>query len=50
MDFKAFSKASRRLEKIQARLKMLGDAGQWDCKEYEDLEREEHRYCLSLGY
>ncbi|MGB7570634.1 MAG: hypothetical protein WBL87_02645 [Methanothrix sp.] len=50
MDFKAFCKASRRLEKIQARLKMLGDAGQWDCKEYRDLEREEHRYCLSLGY
>ena len=50
MDYKAFCKASRRLEKIQARLKMLGDAGQWDCKEYKDLEREEHRYCLSLGY
>jgi hypothetical protein len=50
MDYKAFCKASRRLEKIQARLKMLGDAGQWDCREYKDLEREEHRYCLSLGY
>ena len=50
MDYKNFCKASRRLEKIQARLKILGDASQWDCQEYKDLEREEHRYCLSLGY
>ena len=50
MDYKNFCKAARRLEKIQARLKVLGDASQWDCQEYKDLEREEHRYCLSLGY
>jgi hypothetical protein len=50
MNFKAFCKSSRRLEKIQARLKALGDAGQWECREYKDLEREEHRYCISLGY
>jgi hypothetical protein len=50
MDYKNFCKAARRLEKIQARLKALGDAGQWECKEYKDLEREEHRYCVSLGY
>ena len=50
MDYKAFCKAARRLEKIQARLKALGDAGQWDIKEYKDLEREEHRYCISMGY
>jgi hypothetical protein len=50
MNFKAFCKSARRLETIQARLKALGDAGQWDCKEYKDLEREEHRYCVSLGY
>jgi hypothetical protein len=49
MDFKAFCKSSRRLEKIQDRLKALGDAGQWDCKEYKDLERGEHRHCISLG-
>ena len=47
---KHFCKSARRLEKIQARLKALGDAGQWECKEYKDLEREEHRYCVSLGY
>ena len=50
MSYKAFCKSARRLEKIQARLKALGDAGQWDIKEYKDLEREEHRYCISLGY
>ena len=50
MDFKAFCRSARRLEVIQARLKALGDAGQWDIKEYKDLEREEHRYCVSLGY
>ena len=50
MDYKNFCKSARRLEKIQARLKALGDAGQWECKEYKDLEREEHRYCVSLGY
>jgi hypothetical protein len=50
MDYKNFCKAARRLEKIQARLKALGDAGQWECQEYKDLEREEHRYCVSLGY
>lgn len=50
MEYKAFCKSSRRLEKIQVRLKALGDAGQWDCKEYKDLEREEHRYCVSMGY
>ncbi len=50
MDYKNFCRAARRLEVIQARLRALGDAGQWDCKEYKDLEREEHRYCLSLGY
>ena len=50
MNYKAFCKAARRLEVIQARLKALGDAGQWDCKEYKNLEREEHRYCISLGY
>ena len=50
MDYKAFCKSARRLEKIQARLKALGDAGQWECQEYKDLEREEHRYCVSLGY
>ena len=50
MDYKAFCRSSRRLEAIQARLKDLGDAGQCDCKEYKDLEREEHRYCISLGY
>ncbi|MFA6371002.1 MAG: hypothetical protein WCW68_00105 [Methanothrix sp.] len=50
MSYKAFCKSARRLEVIQARLKALGDAGQWDCKEYTDLEREEHRYCVSLGY
>jgi hypothetical protein len=50
MDFKAFCRSARRLEKVQARLKALADAGQWDCKEYKDLEREEHRYCISLGY
>jgi hypothetical protein len=50
MSYKAFCKSARRLEVIQARLRALGDAGQWDCKEYKDLEREEHRYCVSLGY
>jgi hypothetical protein len=50
MSYKAFCRAARRLEKIQARLKALGDAGQWECREYKDLEREEHRYCISLGY
>ena len=50
MDFKAFCRSARRLDKVQARLKAMGDAGQWDCKEYKDLEREEHRYCISLGY
>ena len=50
MDYKNFCKSARRLEKIQARLKALGDAGQWECQEYKDLEREEHRYCISLGY
>jgi len=50
MDFKAFCKSARRLENIQTRLRALGDAGQWDCKEYKNLEREEHRYCISLGY
>jgi hypothetical protein len=50
MDYKNFCRAARRLEKIQARLKALGDASQWDCQKYKDLEREEHRYCLSLGY
>ncbi len=50
MSYKSFCKSARRLEVIQARLKALGDAGQWDCKEYKDLEREEHRYCVSLGY
>jgi len=50
MNYKAFCKSARRLDVIQARLKALGDAGQWDCQEYKDLEREEHRYCLSLGY
>lgn len=50
MDYKNFCRAARRLEKIQARLKALGDAGQWDCKEYRDLELGEHRYCVSLGY
>lgn len=50
MDFKAFCKSARRLETIQSRLKALGNAGQWDCKEYKDLEREEHRCCVSLGY
>jgi hypothetical protein len=50
MDYKAFCRSARRLDQIQARLKALGDAGQWECREYKDLEREEHRYCLSLGY
>ena len=50
MDFKAFCRSARRLDKVQARLKAMADAGQWDCKEYKDLEREEHRYCISLGY
>jgi len=50
MDYKAFCRSARRLEAIQSRLKALGDAGQWDCREYKDLEREEHRYCISLGY
>jgi hypothetical protein len=50
MNYKAFCKSARRLEVIQARLKALGDAGQCDCKEYKDLEREEHRYCVSMGY
>jgi hypothetical protein len=50
MSYKAFCKSARRLEVIQARLRVLGDAGQWDCREYKDLEREEHRYCVSLGY
>jgi hypothetical protein len=50
MNFKAFCKSARRLETIQARLRALGDAGQWECREYKDLEREEHRYCLGLGY
>ena len=50
MDYKNFCRAARRLEKIQARINALGDASQWDCQEYKDLEREEHRYCLSLGY
>jgi len=50
MTYKAFCRTSRRLEVIQARLRALGDAGQCDCKEYKDLEREEHRYCISLGY
>ena len=50
MSYKAFCKSVRRLEVIQARLKALGDAGQWECREYKDLEREEHRYCVSLGY
>jgi len=50
MDYKAFCRSARRLDQIQARLKALGDAGQWDCKEYKGLEREEHRYCVSLGY
>jgi len=50
MSYKAFCRSARRLEKIQARLGALGDAGQWECREYKDLEREEHRYCISLGY
>jgi hypothetical protein len=50
MNYKAFCKSARRLETIQARLRALGDAGQWECREYKDLEREEHRYCVSLGY
>jgi hypothetical protein len=50
MNYKAFCRAARRLENIQARLRALGDAGQWNCQEYKDLEREEHRYCVSLGY
>lgn len=50
MDYRAFCKSARRLETIQARLKALGDAGQWECQEYKNLEREEHRYCISLGY
>jgi hypothetical protein len=50
MNYKAFCKSARRLEVIQARLRALGDAGQWECREYKDLEREEHRYCVSLGY
>jgi hypothetical protein len=50
MSYKAFCKSARRLEVIQARLRALGDAGQWECREYKDLEREEHRYCISLGY
>jgi hypothetical protein len=50
MDYRAFCKSVRRLETIQSRLKALGDAGQWECQEYKDLEREEHRYCISLGY
>ena len=50
MDYKNFCRAARRLEKIQSRLKALGDASQWDCQKYKDLERKEHRYCLSLGY
>jgi hypothetical protein len=50
MNYKAFCKSARRLEVIQARLRALGDAGQWECREYKDLEREEHRYCVSMGY
>lgn len=50
MNYKAFCKSARRLETIQARLRALGDAGQWECREYKDLEREEHRYCISMGY
>ena len=50
MNYKNFCRSARRLDQIQARLRALGDAGQWDCKEYKNLEREEHRYCISLGY
>ena len=48
--FKSFWQASRQLERIQARLKALGDSGQWEAREYKDLEREESKLCAALGY
>ncbi len=50
MGFKAFCRSAHRLDEIQARLRALGDVDQWDGQEYRDLEREENRYCNSLGY
>ena len=50
LGFKQFCKASRNLEKIQARLKILSDANQWDVHEYRELEREESKLCIALGY
>ena len=48
--FRSFCKASRQLERIQARLKALGEADQWEAREYKDLEREESKLCAALGY
>ncbi len=50
LEFKQFCRASGQLERIQARLRMLGDADQWEGREYKDLEREETRLCIALGY
>lgn len=50
LGFKQFCKASHRLEKIQARLKILGDENQWDAQEYRVLEQEESKLCIALGY
>jgi hypothetical protein len=50
LGFKQFCKASRNLEKIQARLKILSDANQWEAQEYRELEREESKLCTALGY
>jgi hypothetical protein len=49
LGFKRFCQASCKLERIQARLMMLRDSGQWDGREYRDLEREESKLCISLG-
>lgn len=48
--FRSFCKASRQLERIQARLKALGEADQSEAREYKDLEREESKLCAALGY
>ncbi len=48
--FKSFCKAFRQLERIQARLKALSDADQWEAREYKDLEQEESKLCAVLGY
>ncbi|NPV63679.1 MAG: hypothetical protein HPY61_13830 [Methanotrichaceae archaeon] len=49
LGFRQFCRASSRLERLQQRLKTLGDADQWETREYKDLEQEETRLCNALG-